>query len=289
VTSILLATFAGASFGALTVAVQWGLRRGVDPGVGALVAGLVGAVASVLVATPFATARGVDARELWPFVAAGLIAPGASQIFLTLAVRHVGAPRAAIFMGTAPLISILLAALLLDEQLRPPLLVGAGLIVLGGVAIASEATRPTGVGVQGSVLALLCAVLFAARDNIIRWGALDADSSPVLASSATLVSAATVLLAYQTLSRREGARSAFRQAVPAFAPAGLTLALGYGTLLWALDRGRVSVVSPLNATGSLWAVLFAALLFGQSDRINRHTFLAAVLVVAGGALIGAFR
>jgi uncharacterized membrane protein len=77
--------------------------------------------------------------------------------------------------------------------------------------------------------------------------------------------------------------------VPAFAPAGITLAIGYDALLAALDRGRVSVVSPLNATGSLWAVLLAALVIGRSELIGRRTILAALLIVAGGAFISAFR
>ena len=79
-------------------------------------------------------------------------------------------------------------------------------------------------------------------------------------------------------------------AIPvAFAVAGLCLGLAYSALVAGLDRGRVSVVAPLNATQSLWAVVFAALFLGQSEAIGRRVTLAAVLVVAGGALIGIFR
>jgi drug/metabolite transporter (DMT)-like permease len=55
------------------------------------------------------------------------------------------------------------------------------------------------------------------------------------------------------------------------------------------DRGDVGVVAPLNATQSLWGVLFAALLYGRSEAVGRRTVLAGVLVVLGGSLIGAFR
>ncbi len=77
--------------------------------------------------------------------------------------------------------------------------------------------------------------------------------------------------------------------MPAFAPAGIALALGYDALLTALAHVRVSVVSPLNATGSLWAVLLAAIVFGHNELIGPRTVLAALLVVAGGALISGFR
>ena len=73
--------------------------------------------------------------------------------------------------------------------------------------------------------------------------------------------------------------------VRAFAPAGLILALAYGALLEALDRGRVTIVAPLTATGSLWAVLFAAFLVGRDEMIGRRTIVASSFVVAGGVLI----
>jgi uncharacterized membrane protein len=88
---------------------------------------------------------------------------------------------------------------------------------------------------------------------------------------------------------RDHLRTRLRQAAPAFAPAGIAIALGYDALLAALDRGRVSIVSPLTATGSLWAVLFAALVIGRREYIGRRVTIAALLVVAGGAIIGLVR
>lgn len=287
--AVLLAALAGASFGALAVAVRWGLRRGADPELGALVAATIGAVASTALAAPSAAASGVELSELWPFFVAGLIAPGASQIFLTLAVRHAGPSRAAIFMGTAPLMSILIALTLLDEPLRPLLLVGSALIVLGGVALAGERKRPAHFRVRGAALALLCATLFAARDNIVRWAARGQHPPPLVAATTSLLAATAFILVYLVLLRRDRLRTSRPRAVMAFAPAGFALALGYDTLLAAFDRGRVSVVSPLNATGSLWAVLLAALVIGRSEMIGRRTVHAGLLIVAGGGLIGALR
>jgi uncharacterized membrane protein len=96
-----------------------------------------------------------------------------------------------------------------------------------------------------------------------------------------------VTLGYLTLTRGHPIRRELVRAVPAFAPAGLALALGYHTLLAAFNHGRVSIVSPLNATGSLWAVVLSAAIIGRSENIGRSTLLAALLIVTGGALIGA--
>ena len=75
----------------------------------------------------------------------------------------------------------------------------------------------------------------------------------------------------------------------AFWPAGVALGLAYCCLVEAFSHGRVSVVAPLNATQSMWAVLLSALLLHRTELIGRKVVVACVLVVAGGALIGALR
>ncbi len=69
----------------------------------------------------------------------------------------------------------------------------------------------------------------------------------------------------------------------------MTLGLAYVCLIVAFDRGRVSIVAPLNATQSLWAIGFAAVFLGAVEAIGRRTILAAVLVVCGGVLVGILR
>ncbi|HEY2940558.1 MAG TPA: hypothetical protein VGJ27_12165, partial [Gaiellaceae bacterium] len=60
-------------------------------------------------------------------------------------------------------------------------------------------------------------------------------------------------------------------------------------LFEAYYRGRVTVVAPLVATESLWGVLFSGLLLRRSELVGRRLVLGAALIVAGGALIGAWR
>jgi drug/metabolite transporter (DMT)-like permease len=67
------------------------------------------------------------------------------------------------------------------------------------------------------------------------------------------------------------------------------MGLVYVCLLIALDRGRVTVVAPLNGTNALWTVVLAAVLLRRQERVGSRLVLAAVLTVAGGALIGVFR
>ena len=129
-TAALLAMFAGAAFGSLTVAMRFGLDRSTDPQLGTLAVAVVSVLVSVGgLAAPSVARSGIDLETLWPFLAVGLLAPGASQLFLTLAVRDAGPSRAAILMGVSPLLSVLIALTLLGEPFRPLLLVGTALIV----------------------------------------------------------------------------------------------------------------------------------------------------------------
>ena len=69
-------------------------------------------------------------------------------------------------------------------------------------------------------------------------------------------------------------------------PAGLCFGLSYLCLVEAFYRGRVSVVSPLVATESLWGVGLSALLLRRHELVGPRLFAGAALVVAGGVLIG---
>jgi len=287
VTAVLFGLLAGACFGALAVAVRIGLLRGGEPEIGAAVAATMALAGTAVIAGAFGSP--VDPGRLWAFVLVGMLVPGASQILFVLAVRDAGPARAAILIGTAPLMSVLIALTLLDEPFQPALLVGTLLIVAGGVALTRERVRPHDFKAIGAALGLTCAALFAVRDNLVRWVASDQHPPPLAAAAASLLGAATFLVLYLIVVRRRDLTRRVRAGAVAFVPAGLALTGGYVCLLEAFSHGRVSIVAPLNATQSLWAVGFAALAFGKTEAIGPRLVLACALVVVGGALIGVVR
>jgi S-adenosylmethionine uptake transporter len=289
VLAVLFGVLAGLGFGLLAVAVRGALRRGGDAEVGAVVVAVL--AFSVACAAALVAGDGSDVRvgDLWPFVLIGFLVPGGSQIVFIQSVRLAGPSRAAILIGIAPLVSALLAIFFLGEPARGGLLAGTVIVVAGGLALAGERVRPADFRLLGAGAALLCAVMFGIRDNLVRDAARHHHAPPLLATAATLLGAVLVLLAYLLLARRRELRTSFRTSAAAFAPAGIVLGVAYTFLIEGLAHGRVTVVAPLNATQSLWGVVFAALLVGHSEMIGRRTVLAGLLVVAGGALIGATR
>jgi drug/metabolite transporter (DMT)-like permease len=281
VDAVVLALISAALFGMMTVALRFALARVADAEAGALLTILT----ALAVTLPFVLAGDVDLAGVWPFLLAGVLGPGISQILFTLAIRDAGPSRTSVTVGTAPLFSVAIALTLLGEPAKAGVLVGALLIVVGGILLVREPGRPEHVKWIGLGFALGATVVFAVRDSIVRHLALDTDVEPALAAASTLAAAALVVSVWLVVTRRRLPTRGLRP----FAPAGILFGLSYICLFEAYYRGRVSVVSPLVATESLWGVGISALLLRRHELVGRRLAAGATLVVAGGALIGVFR
>jgi drug/metabolite transporter (DMT)-like permease len=286
---VLLACASAALFGAMAVAIRFALRRLDDPVLGALATSTVALAVTVVIGVASTAGESLHAADLWPFLLAGVIAPGLSQILFTRAVREAGAARTAVLMGTAPLASVAIALAVLNEPLRGPLLIGAALIVAGGVALAGERVRPADFRRLGMVFAVGATVMFAVRDNLLRWLAGHTDAHALVTAPVTLLAGALTIVVYLVVTRGRAWAEGFGHAVRVFLPAGLLFGLSYSALFEAYYRGRVTVVAPLVATESLWGVLFSVLLLRRSELVGRRLLAGAALIVAGGVLIGVWR
>src|ERR687898_319069 len=237
-------------FGAMTVFLRYALRRGVS----------AETTAFLMVLTAFGVA------------------------LAAVPVSGAGA-RASVAVGMAPLVSVAIALTLLGEPAKPLLLVGAVAIVLGGAVLALESSRPAHVRRLGLVFALATMVLFATRDSLIRRLSLDTEIDPAVAAAATLGSGTVVILLSLLLTRRP---VTLRPIVDVL-PTGVTYGLSYVLLFEAFYRGRVSVVSPLIATESLWTVVLALVFLRRHEHVGVRLVAGALLVLAGGVMIGVFR
>jgi drug/metabolite transporter (DMT)-like permease len=272
-------------FGSMSIALGFSVRRSRDALVGAFATAFSGFVVCAVVAAVGREWGG----ELWPFLLAGLLAPGGAQLFFVLAVREAGPARASVIAGAAPLVAVTIAILALDEPLRAPLLIGAVLIVAGGLALVAERERPESFRYIGLAFSFACTILFATRDNVVRSIASDSTVPPQLAAAATILAGAVAIFVILAVTRRRRLVADLRREAPPFVLPGALWGASYAFLFEAFYRSRVSVASPLVATESLFSVLLAVLLLRRTELVGRHLVLGALLVVAGGALIGSFR
>jgi drug/metabolite transporter (DMT)-like permease len=186
-----------------------------------------------------------------------------------------------------PATAVVIAVVAFGEPLRWPLAVGTLLVVGGGVALAWEGERPVDYRAYGAVLAVTVAAAFGLRDNVAR-NVSEGITADALAQTTVLMLGASIVL-LGNLLRRPSPLPRLRAASVPFASSAVLTALAQATLFEALDRARVTVVAPLAGTGVLWTVVFAAIFLGRSELVGRRLVVVALLVVAGGTLVGATR
>jgi drug/metabolite transporter (DMT)-like permease len=285
VSGVALALASALLFGAMSVALGFSMRRSQDALVGAFATAFSGFCVCAVVALVGREWGG----ELWPYLLAGLLAPGGAQLLFVLGVREAGPARASVVAGAAPLVAVTIAILALGEPASAPLLIGAVAIVGGGLALVAERTRPEHFRAIGLVYAFGCTILFATRDNVVRHIASDSTVPPQLAAATTILSGTALVFLVLIAARRGRVLTDIRREGPPFVLPGVLWGASYAFLFEAFYRSRVTVVSPLVATESLFAVLLALLLLRRTELVSRHLVLGTSLVVVGGALIGAFR
>jgi drug/metabolite transporter (DMT)-like permease len=292
VLAVVLALLSAALFGFMTVALRYGFREGSaqDAEIGALVTTAVAASVAGGGALLDRGGSSLTVRDACFFALAGLLAPGASQLLFTRAVRDAGPSRTSVVVGTAPLFATGLAIALLGEPVKAPLVLGALLVVAAGVVLASEPRRPEHVRMSGIGLALGATLLFTSRDNLVRWYSGESSSGSITGAAVAIASGAAGTLLFLIVTRRADLRGdAQRVDWRPFALGGLFFGLSYVCLFAAYYRAGVTIVSPLVATESLWGVMLSALLFKRTELVGLRLAAAAVLVVAGGTLISVFR
>ena len=228
----------------MSVALRMALDRDPDAALGTLATAGTALIVAVVAAAGEAPSRGLHLDSAWPFQLAGLLSPGAAQIFVTVAIRDSGSSRVSMIFGMAPLVSVTIALLLLNEPVSAPLLVGAVLIVAGGVLLARERDRPAHLNRLGLVFAFAGATLFAIRDNLVRHLAVGQTAVPPAVAAAAALLGGTVLIAVWAR------RGLSRRWLP-FLPAGVLFGASYVSLFEAYYRGRVTIVAPLVAIESL--------------------------------------
>jgi drug/metabolite transporter (DMT)-like permease len=284
---VLLAAGAALFFGALAVTIRLALGPGIDAEAASFVTTVIAGLICVTLAAAKGDFSGLAWKDTWPFFVTGLFAPGISQILFTRAVGVIGPSRTAILVGISPVLSAAIAVSLLGEPLHVALVLGTLLVVAGGTLLVRERGGPAALLSLGLGLGLSAALLFAVRDNLVRWAARGNDVPGFVAATASLASASVVILL--VVAARPNAFARIRRASRPFVPSGIVYGVSYGCLYSAFDRGRVTIVAPLVATESLFAVLISIVLLRRTERIGPRLLLAAALVVGGGALISSFR
>jgi drug/metabolite transporter (DMT)-like permease len=282
--STALALLASAFLGTAVVIANVGLRY-LDPARGALVSIPSTTLLFWLLAAFLFRGEGWNATAFAIFAAVGLIFP-ALVTFLNFASNRLTGPTVAgTISSTTPLFAVLGAILFLGEPLSSASMAGTAAIVLGVVALmARGADRPRTWAAWVILLPLAGAAIRGGAQAAVKGG-LTLWPDPFVAVLVGYSVSCAMIFAANRVSRASTpvprvSDPLDRHGILWFMAVGICNGLGMLAMYAALNRGQVSVVSPLVATYPLFTLALSAL-FLREEKFGPRVLLGVALTVAG--------
>lgn len=227
--------------------------------------------------------------DLWTsanliFVLVGIFVPGVARFFMFKGMQRLGASITSCLTNSTPLFATLFAVAFLQEQPSVTNLLGTVSIVAGIIALTWKGAAKTWRS-RDLLFPLTAAFLFAARDNMVRFGLLKIHSPLVGATIAATTSFLTMSLLYLLFEEKKPLQNSARKGFQIFAVAGFLNFLSYAFAYTALSMERVSLISPLINGSSLFVLPLSALFLRDVEKITMRKIGAIVLVIIGVFLI----
>lgn len=236
----------------------------------------------------------IGAENLELLILSGFIGifVGDTALFLTL--NRMGPRRTAILFATNAPMSVLLGWMVLGEDLN--LIAITGIVVtIAGVILSilfgkrrsqlhhwESVSGPLWLGIALGLVAALAQSI----GSIIARPVMEAGADPVAASAVRVAVAAVGLSALMQLPYRhfhQQGRLTLKVTGRVFVSGMLGMGLGMTLLLFALEGGKVGIVSTLSATSP--ALMLPLLWMTTGERPALGAWVGAALVVAGTAMI----
>ena len=227
--------------------------------------------------------------ELWTpayliFVLVGIFVPGVARFFMFKGMERLGASITSCLTNSTPLFATLFAIAFLQERPAVTNVLGTLCIVSGIIALSWKGASKTW-RTRDLWFPLSAAFLFAARDNLVRFGLLRIGSPIVGAAIAATTSFVTMSLLYVGFEKKQPlAHSALRGFV-LFAVSGFVNFLSYVFAYTAFSMERVSLISPLVNGSSLFILPLSSLFLRDVETLTPRKIGAVALVILGVFLI----
>ncbi len=231
----------------------------------------------------------IENRDLWLpingiFVAVGIFVPGVARYFIFKGMERLGAPISSCLSNSGPLFAIVIAVMFLGEQPTATNVLGAISIVGGIIALswkgATKTWRTRDLGFP-----LMAALLFAARDNLVRFAVVQIPSPVLGAAIAATTSFLTMSAIYVTIGEKKPLPQSPTGGVTYFALSGFMNFLSYVLTYTALSLEQVSIVSPLVNASSLFILPLSMMFLKDVEKLTPRKIAATLLVILGVFLI----
>jgi len=218
------------------------------------------------------------------FVLVGIFVPGVARFFMFKGIERLGASITSCLTNSTPLFATFFAISFLQERPTMTNLLGTLSIVSGIIALSWKGATKTW-RTRDLLFPLTSAFLFAARDNMVRFGLLHIDSPIVGAAIAASTSFVTMSIIYLAFEKNPPLGKSVRRGFGLFAVAGFMNFLSYVFAYTALSMERVSLMSPLINGSSLFILPLSALFLKGVEQLTPRKIGAIGLVIIGVFLI----
>jgi transporter family protein len=206
------------------------------------------------------------------FCITGVVGAYLGRTLFVKSVDQIGASRAQSLNNTSPLITVLLAALLLGETLSPGILLGV-LLIISAVFFVTE-RRPA--GSQSERVGTLTLT------SVLKKLGTDNGGSPVLGALVMHATGLTLLLTLGSLLKIERKLEKIpTRSLICFIAAGFLYAIGSIFTLKALVHAPASVVAPIWSAQPIVSFFLAKATLQGIEEVTFKDGAAAALVVAG--------
>jgi DME family drug/metabolite transporter len=230
-------------------------------------------------------------RLIYPFVAAGVLAPGCARIFAYKGLEHLGMSISAPIINAETLFSVLMAIVFLNEKLNIFILWGIVSVITGLVMLSYEMGRQKGRKKTGKLNYLyifypLTAAVFYGISVFFRKLGLVATGSPILGATITAGTSWCVLtLLMMRRERVRGLMKIGKKGLTYFVMGGAMTCIAWLSYFSALNIGRVALVAPIVGSYSLVTMFFSYFFLRDVERITITTVVATGFVVGGIVLL----
>jgi transporter family protein len=217
------------------------------------------------------------------FCVTGVVGAYLGRTLFVKSVDQIGASRAQSLNNSSPLITVLLAALLLGEPLSPALLFGV-LLIISGVFFVSERKSDgqqagsTRIFTLTAVLATICYGIV----PVLKKLGTDSGGPPVIGALVMHATGLILLLTLGSLLKIDRKLEAVpTNSLVCFVSAGFLYAIGSICTLKALVHAPASVVAPIWNAQPIVSFLLAKATLKGIEEVSFKDGAAAALVVAG--------
>lgn len=219
------------------------------------------------------------------FALSGLFALGVGRLLYFIAVGRIGLAVSSAVIGCNPLISAVLAIVLLREGFEFAVFAGALLVVVG-IFLLSGATRDAAGG--GALVVPFLSALSYSLANVIRKAALNYQPDPTLGAQIGALSGSLCLLAYLIATGRLGEIRVDRSGLGYYSAAGAFQAVGWFALMVAMEMGTVAVVTTIVFSYPLFSLLLSWMFLRGQEDVTLRVIAGCVLIVAGVVAVTLF-